>query len=241
MNPSVLCIVIPTLNESARISRCLQSLARLQRRGAQIVVCDGGSNDDTREIARQYGVQVIHCARGRARQMNAGADACCARMLAFVHADTQLNDAVLDRLWALTSDRPEGIWGRFDVRLSGPGAAFRVIEACMNVRSRITGIATGDQLIFCSSDLFRAVNGFAEIDLMEDIQFSSKLRRLRWPVCCRERVRTSSRKWRENGIMRTVLLMWRLRLAYALGANPARLAKLYERKPMRSAVSQDSR
>jgi hypothetical protein len=172
--------------------------------------------------------------------MNAGADASCARMLAFLHADTRLNDAVLERLWALACDSSR-VWGRFDVRLSGSGIAFRVIETCMNLRSRITGIATGDQLIFCSAELFRTVNAFAEIDLMEDIHLSGKLLRVQRPVCCAEQVRTSSRKWRENGVMRTVLLMWRLRLAYAMGADPARLAKIYSRNSGRGAVGPGAR
>jgi rSAM/selenodomain-associated transferase 2 len=236
----VLSVVIPTFNESARIASCLQSLTRLQQRGARIIVCDGNSSDDTVEIAHRHGAQVVHCARGRARQMNAGADASSARMLAFLHADTRLNDAVLERLWALACDSSR-VWGRFDVRLSGSGIAFRVIETCMNLRSRITGIATGDQLIFCSSELFHTVNAFAEIDLMEDIHLSAKLRRVQRPVCCAERVRTSSRKWRENGVMRTVLLMWRLRAAYALGADPARLAKMYSRNSGRTAAGPGAR
>ena len=224
MKSAMLSVVVPTFNESARIATCLQSLWPLQRRGAQIIVCDANSSDDTQAIAAQCGAQVLQCARGRARQMNAGADAASGRMLAFVHADTRPSEAVLARLWTLACDPCPG-WGFFAVRLSGPGIAFRLIETCMNVRSRMTRIATGDQLIFCSAELFRRVGAFANIELMEDIELSGKLRRL--PVRCPERVRTSSRKWRKNGIVRTVALMWSLRLAYAMGVDPARLARLY--------------
>lgn len=226
METGVLSIVIPALNEGARIAQCLNTLAPLRKLGAQIIVCDGYSTDDTAEIAHRHGAQLVCCARGRARQMNAGAAASSARMLAFLHADTRVDDRICERLWALANGSSQ-VWGRFDVRLSGPGIAFRVIETCMNARSRLTGIATGDQLIFCSTALFHEVGGFAEIDLMEDVQLSTSLRRVRRPVCCAERVHTSSRKWRSNGIMRTVFLMWRLRLAYALGADPSRLAKIY--------------
>jgi hypothetical protein len=122
------------------------------------------------------------------------------------------------------------VWGRFDVRLSGPGGAFRVIESMMNWRSRFTGIATGDQLMFVTASLFREIGGFPDIDLMEDVALSTALRRQRPALCLRERVETSSRKWRREGVLSTVLLMWRLRLAYAMGADPATLARRYSRR-----------
>lgn len=225
-----LSVVIPALNESANIAGCLRSIAPLLARGAGVLVCDGGSSDDTAHIARAHGAQVLVCAKGRARQMNAGAAASDSHLLVFLHADTQLDETVVERLWSLAVSELS-VWGRFDVRLSGPGAALRVIETCMNLRSRITGIATGDQVMFCSSDLFRSVNGFADIALMEDIELSAKLRRLQRPLCCVERVCTSSRKWREQGIVRTVVLMWRMRLAYAMGADPSHLAKIYAASP----------
>lgn len=230
-----LSVVIPALNERANIAGCLQSIAPLFARGAGVLVCDGGSSDDTAHIARAHGAQVLVCAKGRARQMNAGARASNARLLVFLHADTQLDEAVVEQLWSLANSAVP-VWGRFDVRLSGPGAALRVIETCMNLRSRITGIATGDQVMFCSSDLFRSVGGFADIELMEDIELSTKLRRVQRPLCCVERVRTSSRKWREQGIARTVMLMWRMRIAYALGADPSHLAQLYAARPRAQRV-----
>ncbi|MFT5446213.1 MAG: rSAM/selenodomain-associated transferase 2 [Gammaproteobacteria bacterium] len=225
-----LSIVIPAFNESANIAGCLQSVAPLLARGASVLVCDGGSSDDTAHIARAHGAQVLVCAKGRARQMNAGALASNAHLLVFLHADTKLNKAVAERLWSLAVSKLP-LWGRFDVRLSGRGAALRVIETCMNLRSRITSIATGDQVMFCTSDLFGSVNGFADIELMEDIELSAQLRRLLRPLCCVERVCTSSRKWREQGIVRTVVLMWRMRLAYAMGADPSHLAKIYATRP----------
>ena len=220
-------IIIPTLNEAARIESCLVSLGELLNDDAvQVIISDGGSEDDTLAIAARFDVEIVHADRGRARQMNAGALQANAGLLVFLHADTHSNTSVNRQLRDVSAEA-QTIWGRFDVQLSGPGLIFRVIERCMNTRSRLTGIATGDQLIFCSASLFHRVKGYADIALMEDIELSRRLGRVVAPVCCREKVTTSSRKWREHGVLRTIILMWRLRLSYFLGVDPNVLAKQY--------------
>jgi rSAM/selenodomain-associated transferase 2 len=224
--PSRITIIIPTLNEAAGIEGTLRPLQPLRDRGHQLVVVDGGSADATADIARPLADAVIASEPGRARQQNAGAASADGDVLLFLHADTLLppdaDRIILDGLRA--SGRG---WGRFDVRLSGRRPLLRVVERMINLRSRLTGIATGDQAIFVRRDWFERCGGFPAIPLMEDVALSRKLRRMGPPLCLRERVVTSSRRWEQRGILRTIVLMWRLRAAYALGADPARLAERY--------------
>lgn len=215
--------IVPAINETARISELVCTL--FAAGVAEVVVVDGGSTDETATRAAEAGARVIAAAAGRARQMNAGAAASTASVLWFVHADTRLAD---DAVPALAAALREGAtWGRFDVRLSGNHPAFRVIAWFMNRRSRLTGIATGDQGMFVERGLFEAVGGFPDQPLMEDIELSARLRRLHRPACLRARLTTSSRRWRDHGVVRTVLLMWALRLAYWLGVSPRRLHAVY--------------
>jgi rSAM/selenodomain-associated transferase 2 len=217
-----LSIVIPALNEAERIGAALQALAALRRRGCEVIVVDGGSSDRTRELAEPLCDRVVSAARGRAVQMNAGAHHASGDALLFLHADTRLppdgeiliRDALMHHLW-----------GRFDVEIESRHRALKVVACAMNLRSRLSGIATGDQAIFVRRDAFP---GFAPIALMEDIAFSREMKRRGAPACLRERVRTSGRRWETRGVLRTVVLMWRLRLLYYLGARPERLARLYE-------------
>ncbi|HEV8108111.1 MAG TPA: TIGR04283 family arsenosugar biosynthesis glycosyltransferase [Burkholderiales bacterium] len=217
-----LSIVIPALNEAERIDAALQALAALRRRGCEVIVVDGGSSDRTRELAEPLCDRVVSAARGRAVQMNAGAHHASGDALLFLHADTRLppdgeiliRDALMHHLW-----------GRFDVEIESRHRALKVVACAMNLRSRLSGIATGDQAIFVRRDAFP---GFAPIALMEDIAFSREMKRRGAPACLRERVRTSGRRWETRGVLRTVVLMWRLRLLYYLGARPERLARLYE-------------
>ena len=227
MTPIRLSVVIPALNEAAGISAVLQALAPLVERGAQLLVADGGSSDATAALAQAGGAQVIHAPRGRALQMNAGAQQATGDVLLFLHADTRLPPNA-DRLIAQALTSSPHVWGRFDVRIEGQPRMLRVIAACMNQRSRWTGIATGDQALFMTRAAFDTVGGFPVQPLMEDIEISKRLLKLSRPACLRARVVTSGRRWETQGVWRTVLLMWRLRLAYWRGAAPERLAALYK-------------
>jgi rSAM/selenodomain-associated transferase 2/rSAM/selenodomain-associated transferase 1 len=220
-------IVIPVLNEGAALTERLAALQALRAQGAQLVVVDGGSSDESWARARPWVDRLICSAPGRGLQMNAGArDAtlCPAHALLFLHADTQLPDDALHAIESALRERP---WGRFDVHLNAPGATLRLVESMMNLRSRLSGIATGDQALFVRTDAFEAVGGFPEQPLMEDIELSTRLRKIAKPACLRQRVRTSARKWQKNGVWRTIFLMWRLRWAYFFDAEPADLALAY--------------
>lgn len=229
MAPRVqLSVIVPVLNEAARISESLRSLERLRRRGHEIIVVDGGSTDGSSARAVGLADQVLTATMGRARQMNTGANAASGAVLLFLHVDTELTAAAAEQLEQLCGRR-EACWGRFDVRFSSRRRMMALIAACMNVRSRWTGVATGDQAMFVDRELFGRVGGFPEIELMEDVALSKRLRAIARPVCLRGPVVTSPRKWVNEGVLRTVLLMWRLRLAYFLGGDPAGLQQRYYR------------
>lgn len=225
----LLSVIIPARNEAAALPWLLADLAPLRAAGAELIVVDGGSRDATAALAAAQADRVLETSAGRALQMNAGAAAARADYLWFVHADTRVSAASIQRLLAVLAERP--IWGRFDVRLSGSGLALRLIGTMINLRSRLTGVATGDQGIFVARESFEALGGYAEIPLMEDIELSGRLKRRVHPRCLRPALSTSSRRWERDGIWRTVLLMWRLRLAYSCGASPDQLARQYHRGP----------
>ena len=220
-----LSIIVPVLEEAAGIADALNALAPYRRRGAEVIVVDGGSRDRTAELARPLADHVIAAPRGRAAQINAGTAVAHGDVLLFLHADTRLPDGA-DRVIGDGLTRSGRAWGRFDVRITGR-VALAIVAATMNIRSRITGIATGDQAMFVTRAAFDAVGGFPDIPLMEDIALSRRLRRLGRPLCLRECVTASGRRWERHGVARTILLMWRLRLAYFLGAEPAALARRY--------------
>lgn len=221
-----LSIVVPALNEAEGIVATLQALAPLRERGAELIVVDGGSRDGTAERARPLADRMIDGPRGRARQMNAGAAQAAAPTLLFLHADTRLPERA-DALIARALATHPLAWGRFDVVIEGRAPMLRVVAALMNRRSRWTGIATGDQAMFMTRAAFDAAGRFPDQPLMEDIELSSRLKRSRAPVCLRERVTTSGRRWEQRGVWRTIVLMWRLRLLYALGVSADRLAAWY--------------
>jgi len=224
----LLSIIMPAFNEASCIAPALESLKVLQSRGVEVIVVDGESEDATAAVAARYADKVLKAPQGRALQMNAGARAARGEILFFVHADCIVPQNA-DVLILRDLEKSSKSWGRFDVKLSGSHAAFRVIERLMNLRSRLTGIATGDQGIFVRRHAFFAVGGFPEIALMEDIALSRRLRRIGQPLCLRERIVTSSRRWEEKGIARTVFLMWALRFGYWLGAPPEAIAKRYHK------------
>lgn len=225
---TTLSIVVPVLDEAGGIEACLRSLATLRARGAEVVVVDGGSTDATVALATPLADRVIVAPRGRASQMNAGAREARGDALVFLHADTRLPDEA-DRWVAKALAR--AAWGRFDVRIDGSSGALPMVAAFMNARSRLTGIATGDQAIFVRRAVFEAVGGFPEIALMEDVALSERLRAISRPASLRERVVTSGRRWDHRGTLPTILLMWRLRFAYWRGADPADLARRYGLHP----------
>jgi len=221
-----LSIIIPTLNEAEGIVATLESLGELRRRGHEVIVVDGGSSDGTATLAAGLADRVLAAGAGRAGQMNAGARAAAGDVFLFLHADSRLPDAA-DRL-VLEGLAPGGAaWGRFDVRIASAHPLLRVVETMMNLRSRLTRICTGDQGIFVRREAFDAVGGFPGQALMEDIAISARLRRLSAPLCLRERCLTSARRWESQGVLRTIVLMCWLRLQYALGVAPARLARCY--------------
>lgn len=222
--PTRLSIIIPCLNESAMVRERLEPLQGLRNAGHELILVDGGSDDATRELAGPLVDRLLRSTAGRARQMNAGARAARGEILWFLHLDSRLPPGAAQQV---IDSAGGGGWGRFDVRLSGRHILLRPVERLMSLRSRISGIATGDQGIFVHRELFFALNGFPDIPLMEDIALSRLLKRRRRPVCLRSPLVTSSRRWERHGILRTVLLMWYLRLAYFLGARPEYLARLY--------------
>jgi len=222
-----LSIVIPALDEAPRIVTVLAALQRLRAQGHEVIVVDGGSSDGTLELARPLADRAFAAARGRARQMNAGAKAARGDTLLFLHADSTLPEGAARAVAeALDGNRR---WGHFDVTLSGSARTLKLIAFMMNVRSRWTGIATGDQGVFVERALFESAGGYPDIPLMEDIALSKALKRRGGrPAALRSRVVTSGRRWERHGPWKTIVAMWRLRLAYALGADPATLARRYD-------------
>jgi rSAM/selenodomain-associated transferase 2/rSAM/selenodomain-associated transferase 1 len=229
-----LAIVVPVLNEAATLAARLRALAPLRERGAELLVVDGGSSDGTAATAQPLADRVLQAPRGRASQLNAGAAATRAEVLLFLHADTQLPpdaDHLIEQ--ALRSGRR---WGRFDVRIEGRHPLLPLVAWFMNHRSRLTGMATGDQALFVQRRLFESVGGFAPLPLMEDVDLSRRLKAIEAPACLRERVTTSGRRWDQHGFWRTVLLMWRLRAAHALGTDAHTLALRYGYRPRAPAA-----
>jgi len=221
-----LSIIIPVLNEAETIVQTLAALASLRGRGAEVIVVNGGSRDGTAERAAPQADRVIVAPRGRALQMNAGAAEARGDILLFLHADTTLPDNADALLFEGLRD-PVWQWGRFDVAISGRSLLLPAVAWLMNWRSLATGIATGDQAMFMRRTAFDAVGGFPNLPLMEDIAMSKRLKRLSRPLCLAARVTTSGRRWDRNGAVRTILLMWRLRLTFWLGASPESLARRY--------------
>ncbi|HEU0188234.1 MAG TPA: TIGR04283 family arsenosugar biosynthesis glycosyltransferase [Gallionellaceae bacterium] len=219
-------VIIPALNEAANISGVLQALAPLRSRGHEVIVVDGGSSDGTPALAAPLADRVLHAQKGRALQMNAGARAAKGDVLWFLHADT-LPPPDADKLILAALAQGGRVWGHFDVRLSGAGALLRMVAFMMNRRSRLSGIATGDQGIFVLREVFERAGGFPEIPLMEDIALSRALKKYSRPAHAAQGLVTSSRRWEQRGVWRTILLMWRLRLAYFFGADPHKLGGLY--------------
>jgi rSAM/selenodomain-associated transferase 2 len=218
--------VVPALNEATAIEATLDALAPLRGRGGEVIVVDGGSCDTTVQLATAKADRVIAAPRGRASQMNAGAAAASGEVLVFVHADTRVpEDADIAIAQALEQNRR--VWGRFDTSIDSHSVLLGFVGWAMSARSRLTGIATGDQAIFVRRDAFESVGGFPAVALMEDVAMSRLLKRRSAPACLPDRVITSARRWEANGVLRTIVLMWWLRLRFFLGASAEELARSY--------------
>jgi rSAM/selenodomain-associated transferase 2 len=221
-----LSIIIPALNEAANIGAVLQPLQPMRARGVDVIVVDAGSVDTTREIAALLADRVLTSEPGRAKQMNAGANVATGDVLLFLHADSILpangDELIKD---ALSNSRFK--WGRFDVNIAGTHGMLPVVAWFMNHRSRLTGIATGDQGIFVNRETFIKLGGFPDQPLMEDVAFCSRMLGVSRPNCLAARIITSGRRWEKHGVWRTIFLMWRLRLNYFMGADPIQLHRTY--------------
>jgi rSAM/selenodomain-associated transferase 2 len=220
-------VVIPVLNEEKTIAATLRALVQVAPH--EIIIVDGGSIDRTLEICRHHGVKILMSARGRARQMNAGAKEACGDALLFLHADTRLPPTALDDIQRALRE-PCCLGGRFDVQLDGEHWILKVVGALINCRSRLTKVGTGDQAIFVRREVFERIGGYPDIALMEDIAFCRALKRRGEIACLRTRVVTSARRWESDGVWRTIVRMWTLKFLYLAGVPPARLKQFYADK-----------
>ncbi|MBQ2259772.1 MAG: TIGR04283 family arsenosugar biosynthesis glycosyltransferase [Loktanella sp.] len=220
-------IILPVRNEAATIRKVLQLLATYDA-AVEVIVVDGDSQDGTADLAAGLADRIIQSAPGRARQMNAGFAVASGEIILFLHADTMLPPTALADIRQIA--RPGApVWGRFDVDIAGRSLLLPVVAALMNLRSRLSGVATGDQAIFVRRDILSRIGGLPDIAIMEDVALSKALRRISAPLCLRSRVRTSGRRWDANGALRTIVTMWLMRLLYVSGVAPDRLAGLYAR------------
>lgn len=222
----LLSIIVPMLNEATQLPELFSHLLPFQRSGCEIIFSDGGSTDGSAKLAEQAGFKVVNVARGRAMQMNAGATYAGGDVLLFLHADTRLPTSALCHINQALA-QSHHCWGRFDVCIQGQHFMLRIVGHMMNWRSRLTGIATGDQAIFVRRSVFEQLQGFCDQPLMEDVELSKRLKMLAHPVCVSHCVSTSGRRWEAHGVWPTILLMWRLRLAYWWGVDASELARLY--------------
>jgi rSAM/selenodomain-associated transferase 2 len=220
-------VIIPVYNEKGRLPVLLEKLAPVIDNGHEIIVVDGGSTDGTCENLSDSAASMVHSDKGRSRQMNAGAHQACGDIFWFLHVDSDFPvpvDAYIQTLVKLG----EMQWGRFDVSLSGSRMIFRIIETMMNLRSRLTGISTGDQGLFVHNSLFNDIGGFADIAIMEDIEICKRLKKKSRPINATIRLQSSSRRWQKHGVLSTILLMWKMRILFFIGVDTAKLARLYE-------------
>lgn len=229
MSGPSLSIILPTLNEAAGVRVQLDVLQAMREQGVELILADGGSSDETVAQASDRVDRIVVSVRGRAVQMNAGAVCARGNTLLFLHADTRLPDTAVAAIEKAIG--AGALWGRFDVRIIGTHPLLRIVERMMNWRSRLTGIATGDQAIFVRRDRFEAIGGYPELSLMEDIALTTKLKRYGAPACLDEHVLTSGRRWEEKGVLRTIILMWRLRAAFFFGVSPDKLSLRYGYRP----------
>lgn len=228
MSDRLISIIVPVLNEAAGMRQMLQRLQYARERGAEVIIVDGGSSDDSVLQAMDLADQVLTSSTGRATQMIRGADVSEGKLIWFLHADSTISDALIEALFKVESEASTDLfWGRFDIRLDDSAWPFRMIERMMNWRSRLTGIATGDQGIFVSREILKTIGGIPQLPLMEDVELSSRLRQFTKPVCLTATIGTSARRWKQGGIVSTIFKMWGLRMAYFFGVPASILARWY--------------
>tara|TARA_R110002072_G_scaffold94299_3_gene208445 strand:+ start:8959 stop:9633 length:675 start_codon:yes stop_codon:yes gene_type:complete len=219
-------IIVPILNEAAQLPELLEHLLACKRASCEVILVDGGSTDQSPEQAEALGFSVVRSKKGRALQMNTGAKFASGDILLFLHADTRLPENS-DQIIKQAFEDTRSDWGRFNVTISGRAFMFKVIAWFMNHRSRLSSIVTGDQAIFIRKNLFEKMGGFPVQALMEDIEFSKRLKRISKPVALRVKVITSGRRWEQKGIWNTIYLMWSLRFSYWRGVSAEELAAKY--------------
>jgi rSAM/selenodomain-associated transferase 2 len=229
-----LSVVVPVLNDAAALARLLGELEPPSHPEMEVIVVDGGSSDGPAAVAAAAGVRLLQAPRGRGNQLAWGAEAAAGSWLWFLHADSRDVAAALRHMLARPASlawRPgqRGGWGRFDVTFDEHTGSLAVVAALMRLRSRATGICTGDQGIFVHRRLLTAAGGVPRQSLMEDVELSRRLKRLAAPEARTETITTSARRWRDGGVLRTIVAMWGFRLRYWLGADPERLAREYYR------------
>ena len=226
MTTPLISVIVPVLNDETSLTATLREWQSRRSEQIELVIVDGGSVDQSKTIAAPLADRVLSTTPGRAHQMNVGAGEATGNYLLFLHADTDVSASAFSALSHIAASHP-GRWGFFHVRLNSGRAVFRLIETLMNWRARVTSVATGDQCLFVARNLFEREGGYKEIPLMEDVEVCKRLRKHGTPVIIKQRVSTSARRWEKHGVISTILLMWRLRLAYFMGASPKKLHQQY--------------
>lgn len=219
----LLSIIVPVFNEGAYLENNFVNFHSLESDSTELIFVDGGSSDDTVSILEAAGFRVQRSQKGRALQMNTGADVALGQHLLFLHTDTQLPTSIGDLLPLLENQ----LWGFFTVQLSHPGRVYRVISLGINLRSWLFNVATGDQGIIVQKPIFQALGGYKNMALMEDIELSRRLKNIAAPMILPNVLVVSSRRWEHRGPLKTAILMWGIQLAYKLGVSPERLRTWY--------------
>jgi rSAM/selenodomain-associated transferase 2 len=230
-----LSIIIPVFNEATTI---VQTLGRLKDDvGVELIVVDGGSQDNTVELAKQMGVKVISSPiSGRAQQMNIGAVAARGDILLFLHADTQLPQNY-QKIVQLTLAKEKVIAGAFELAIDGQQWSLRLVEKMVNWRSHFLSLPYGDQAIFLDKKVFQDLGGFANLPIMEDFEFVQRLKRRGKIAIVPVAVLTSGRRWQKLGVFKTTLINQLIIVGYYLGISPARLRHFYQNQRLFSKNS----
>ncbi len=234
--PPTLSIIVPVLNQSRTMIDTMSALKPFRQRGAEIIVVDGGSDDDTAVLAHPFADRVVKGPRGRAAQMNEGAKVASGFIFLFLPTDTTL-PADADTQVMIGRARDTSVWGRFDMRLTGRHPLLPIVARLLNRRSRSSGIASCEQAIFVQRETFFRIGGFTDIPVMEDVEISKRLRAISPPICVTSRVTVPAKRFDRDGLWTTLRTMWIMRLRYRMGMKPEEILKRYvEPKPRPASV-----